>query len=70
MLSDDGEARAEAPAYAAEFAAARRYVQSIRARATLHAQQSARLARWLEAALTTEVEGAAEAQPAEPPPAP
>ena len=71
VLSDDGEARAEAPAYAAEFAAARRYVQSIRARATLHAQQSARLARWLEAALTTEVEeNAAEPPSAEPPPAP
>ncbi len=71
VLSDDGEARAEAPAYAAEFASARRYVQSVRARATLHAQQSVRIARWLEAALTTEAEeGAAEAPPAEPPPAP
>jgi hypothetical protein len=53
-LADDSLARAEAPAYAAEFAAARRYVQSIRARAALHTQESARIARWLEAALTTD----------------
>ncbi len=54
VLADDSVGRTEAPSYAGEFAAAHRYVQSIRARAALHAQQSARIARWLEAALTTE----------------
>lgn len=59
VLADDSVARTEAPSYAGEFAAAHRYVQSIRARAAMHAQQSVRIARWLEAALTTEtVEGA------------
>jgi hypothetical protein len=54
VIADDAEARAEAPAFAVEFTAARRYVQSVRARASLHAQQGVRAARWLEAALTTE----------------
>lgn len=62
VLADDASARAAAPDYAAEFAAARISVQSFHARATMHAQESARVPPWAERALNLTVgDGAEEA---------
>ncbi len=53
-LSGESAARAEAPSFAAEFDAARTFTRGIRARATLHAQDSAGTERWVINALTPE----------------
>ncbi len=65
-LADDAPARADAPELAAEFAAARISVQSFHARATLHAQESARVPQWAELALNLTVGDGAEEAPEEP----
>lgn len=62
VVADDASARADAPAFAAEFAAARISVQSFHARATMHAQESARVPQWADLALNLTVgDGADEA---------
>ncbi len=55
VLSDEATARADAPDYAAEFAAAQISVQGFHARATMYVQESARVPQWADLALNLSV---------------
>lgn len=55
VLADEAGARADAPNYAAEFTAAQTSVQSFHARATMYAQESARIPHWADLALNLSV---------------